>query len=357
MNSIFINSIGVKSGKSLSAWALGLLFKGDGLNVGYFKPVGIQPIIVNRILTDHDAHLMKNVLELKDPYDMICPVILNQDTIFSILNRKEEGFLKKIEDAYKKLSMDKDIVIIKGGNSLFDGSIVGANGLTLSKVLDVKVLLVDRFVSDVIFIDNVMFIKEALNDRLQGVIITQVVPEKINYLKDVVIPFLENNGIPVYGVIPEDRFLGAISLRKACELVAGEVICCKDKLDELATNYVIGAMDLELAINYFRRINNKILITGGDRSDLQIAAMETSTKGIILTGGRYPNSVVLGKAEEKGIPIIIVNLDTYSTIEKLDKAVITLDFEDKKKINRYLALFTENVDINRLKERFSIANK
>jgi BioD-like phosphotransacetylase family protein len=354
MKSIFINSVGVKSGKSLSAWALGLIFESEGLKVGYFKPVGVQPVVVKDVLTDHDAHLMKNVLKLKDPYDIICPVVLNQDTIFNIFNKKEKGFLKKIKDSYKKLSSGKDVVIIKGGNSFFDGSIVGANGAILTKTLNTKVLLIDRFVSDVMFVDNVRFIKEIIGDSLIGVIITQIMPERIDYVRNVVIPFLEKDGISVYGAIPEDRFFGAISVGKASELVAGEVICCKDKLDELATNYVIGAMDLELAINYFRRINNKIVITGADRSDLQIAAMETSTKGIVLTGGRYPNSVVIGKAEEKGIPIIIVNLDTYSTIERLDKAVVTLDFEDEKKIGRYLSLFKENVDIKRLKSDFDI---
>jgi len=354
MKSIFINSIGVKSGKSLLAWALGLIFEKEGLKVGYFKPVGVQPEVVDGVLTDHDAHLMKNVLKLKDPYHLICPVVLNHDTIFAIFRRKVGSVLKEIEDSYRKLSIDKDIVIIKGGNSFFEGSIVGANGVTLTKVLNTKVLLVDRFVSDVTFVDNVRFIKELLGDRLQGVIITQVMPEKIDYVGNVVIPFIEGDGIPVYGAIPEDKFLGAISIRKACEVVAGEVICCKDKLEELATNYVIGAMDLELAINYFRRINNKIVITGADRSDLQIAAMETSTKGIILTGGRYPNSVVIGKAEEKGIPIIVVNLDTYSTVERLDKAVVTLDFEDEKKIGRYLELFREHIDVNKLKKDFNI---
>ena len=354
MKSIFINSVGVKSGKSLLAWALGLIFEKGGLKVGYFKPVGVQPEVVDGVLTDHDAHLMKNVLKLKDPYHQICPVVLNHDMVFAIFRRKVGGVLNEIEESYRKLSVDKEIVIIKGGNSFFDGSIVGANGVTLTKALNTKVLLVDRFISDVTFVDNVRFIKELLGERLQGVIITQVMPEKIDYVGNVVIPFIEGDGIPVYGSIPEDKFLGAISIRKASEVVAGEVICCKDRLEELATNYVIGAMDLELAINYFRRINNKIVITGADRSDLQIAAMETSTKGIILTGGRYPNSVVIGKAEEKGVPIIVVNLDTYSTIERLDKAVVTLDFEDEKKIGRYLELFKENVDINRLKEGFGM---
>ena len=96
MKSIFINSIGVKSGKSLLAWALGLIFEKEGLKVGYFKPVGVQPEVVDGVLTDHDAHLMKNVLKLKDPYHLICPVVLNHDTIFAIFRRKVGSVLKEI---------------------------------------------------------------------------------------------------------------------------------------------------------------------------------------------------------------------------------------------------------------------
>jgi BioD-like phosphotransacetylase family protein len=40
---------------------------------------------------------------------------------------------------------------------------------------------------------------------------------------------------------------------------------------------MVGAMSAENALSYFRRKAHKVVITGGDRPDIQLAALETST--------------------------------------------------------------------------------
>ena len=37
---------------------------------------------------------------------------------------------------------------------------------------------------------------------------------------------------------------------------------------------LVGAMSVESALSYFRRKPNKAVITGGDRADIQLAALE-----------------------------------------------------------------------------------
>lgn len=78
-------------------------------------------------------------------------------------------------------------------------------------------------------------------------------------------------------------------------------------------------MTIEGALGYLRRAPNKALITGGDRSDMALTALETSTSVIILTGGLYPDVGVLSRAEEKGVPVILVHEDTFTTVESLHR--------------------------------------
>ena len=47
---------------------------------------------------------------------------------------------------------------------------------------------------------------------------------------------------------------------------------------------MLGAMGAELALKFFRTKPDKIVITGGDRADIQLAALETDTKCLVLTG-------------------------------------------------------------------------
>jgi BioD-like phosphotransacetylase family protein len=138
-----------------------------------------------------------------------------------------------------------------------------------------------------------------------------------------------------------------VTVRQLNEILNGKVVCCDERLDEYVENYSIGAMDVDSALNYFRRIPNKAVITGAHRSDIQLAAMETSTKCIILTGGLQTNDVVVGKAQAKGIPIISVADDTFTTIDKIELSMGKTNIREKRKIARVGELMDLEFDMKR----------
>ncbi len=355
-SSIFISSGCGQSGKSLLAWCLGEIYKDMGYRIGYFKPIGLQPAMAeNGELTDQDAVLMKKVLQLEDAYHFICPIVISQDLLQQVYQGQAKNLRRQIKERYKKVTQNKDIVIIKGLDNLCDGGTFGIDGFEMVPFLNAKSLLVDRFKTDISSIDLIMCYQKRLKHRLGGVIINGVPAKKFEYVKKHLAPFLEKNDIKVFGVIPEDKQLNALTVRKISETLGGRVLCCGDKLDELVENLLIGAMDLEHALNFFRRVNNKVVITGGARSDIIAAAMDTSTKGVILTGGYRPNQVVMGKAVEKDIPLILVESDTYATVERLDRAAMSLDYEDKTRVRNFETLLRNHVDLPRLGREFNIA--
>jgi len=103
-------------------------------------------------------------------------------------------------------------------------------------------------------------------------------------------------------------------------------------MDRIVEDIVIGAMTAESALGYLRRAANKAVITGGDRSEVALAALETNTSALILTGGLYPDVKVIARAEEKGIPLILVHYDTYSTIERMSAVSRRITAGDEKAI-------------------------
>jgi len=62
---------------------------------------------------------------------------------------------------------------------------------------------------------------------------------------------------------------------------------------------MVGAMNVDSALAHFRRQPNKAVITGGDRPDIQLAALETSTRCLILTGNLPPNPLIIGRAKSE----------------------------------------------------------
>jgi uncharacterized protein len=111
-------------------------------------------------------------------------------------------------------------------------------------------------------------------------------------------------------------------------------------MNRIVEEVVVGTMTIESALSYLRRAPNKALVTGGDRSDMALTALETSTSVIIFTGGLYPDVRVLSRAEEKGVPVILVHEDTYSTLENLHSVYRSIHPQNKDAI----ALVSQTID-------------
>jgi BioD-like phosphotransacetylase family protein len=96
------------------------------------------------------------------------------------------------------------------------------------------------------------------------------------------------------------------------------------------------------------------VITGAHRSDIQLAAMETSTTCIIITGGLQTNEVVLGKARATRTPILSVPDDTFSTIDKIETRMGKTSIRERRKVERAKQMLDVEFDmfglLNRLKK-------
>jgi uncharacterized protein len=127
-----------------------------------------------------------------------------------------------------------------------------------------------------------------------------------------------------------------------------EVLCRSDRLDLMVESLTIGAMNVNSALKYFRQRHNMAVVTGGDRTDLQLAALETSTQCLILTGHIPPTKTILTRAEEMEIPILSVDLDTLTTVEIIDQAFGQVRLHEPIKVDCVCQMTAEYIDCDRL---------
>lgn len=113
----------------------------------------------------------------------------------------------------------------------------------------------------------------------------------------------------------------SVSISELAECLQGEIINCSEQSGDLVESLMVGAMCVDPAPLYFDTKSNKAVITRGDRADIQLGALETSTKCLILTGGTRPIPSVMQRAEETKVPIIVVDKDTPTTLAELDKCL------------------------------------
>lgn len=351
---LFIASLSSLSGKNLICAGMGLKLKKDGYNIGYFKPVGFSPVFVNDVLTDEDAVFLSRALDVNEPLQSISPVIFTEDMLHRLVKGENLNIREKTMEAFHIASSDKDIMIIRGIGRLTCGTCLGFSELDFITEVNAKVIFVDKFESYIEMLDGFLYASNVLKEKLLGVVFNLVPSAKLEYMKNTIQPFLTKHGVDTLGIIRRDPLLRATSIRDIVTALNGKILCCEEKAGELIEHFVIGAMNLESAIQHFKKISDKAVITGGDRSDIHAAALETSTKCLILTGDLYPSYSILGRAHEANIPVIVVSADTATTIETCEKLADTTQLNNMSKIQHASGIIEKEVDFETIYRKLGL---
>jgi BioD-like phosphotransacetylase family protein len=353
MVTLYVGSTERHSGKNIAVMGIGQRFAKDGLKVGYIKPFGRLPIKTEGMLTDRDAWFIHRVLGIKDPPETTCPVVMTHDMMVEGCRGKVRGLEEKILKAFESISKGKDVVIVGGAGAFESGKFLDISGFDLIEKLGARVLVVDRY-DRASYLDTILNAKERLGGRLLGAIANMVELGYVEELEDLVVPFVEGKEIPVFGILPYDSTLGSVMIGDIVETFAGDVLCCRNMLGRLVEHFLIGGMQVDHALEYIRKARNNAVIVGGDRSDVQLAAIEAGSQCLILTGNLYPNEIVISRAELAGIPVVVVRGDTYSVARNVEDLSRKLRFTQKEKVDAGIHLVEERVDFPQLYEALGI---
>ncbi|MCK5487757.1 MAG: phosphotransacetylase family protein [Desulfobacterales bacterium] len=349
MASILISSSEKYSGKSAVCIGLGTILKRKGYTVGYMKPIGNLLVDINGVLADEDAEEMRRIFELTDPIEAITPILLTENLTHDALMGVEKELDNKLNDAFSTVSEGKDLVLIEGAGGIGGGAMYNLSDPEVASKLNTNILLITRYDS-VFAVDRILCDFKTIDDSdmIAGVILNEVPDSEYEKVTELVVPFLENKGITVFGVIPQDATLRSVTISDIIEDLHGEVLAGADHLDNLVEHYFVGAMEVNSAIKYFRRAPNSAVITGGDRSDIQLAAIEAKVRCLVLTGNLRPSEAVLGSAEQADIPVVLVRGDTMSTIERVEHLIGRARIKQDMKLNRIVELIENNIDVESL---------
>lgn len=353
MRTLFIASTSGNSGKTMVTIGLASALREAGHRVGYFKPIGRQPTPINGRITDADAHFIKTTLGLSESLEQICPVVITPEVFTRGLRGEMEEAWPRIRQAFQAVAKDKDVLLAGGAGTLADGGFLGIPLLRLVRELEAPVLLVDALQGEVC-VDTLLMAQQVLGDMLLGVILNRVAPQALPEAEQVIAPFLVGKGIEVLGILSVDPLLDAITVRQLATILDAKVVCGEAGLDEFVERFSVGAMDTEAALGYFQRLPNKAVITGGSRTDIQLAALETSTRCLILTGGRTPNQIIIARAREAGVPIVVVTDDTLATVEKVEKIRGRVRIREAQKVARAQEVLRDRLNYRRIIQKLGV---
>ncbi|WP_243438797.1 phosphotransacetylase family protein [Fundidesulfovibrio soli] len=349
MAGIYVGSTSGYSGKNMVIMGLGLKFQKEGYNVGYYKPVGAMPKEVAGKLGDDDANFVQGVLGLEEDPSEVTPVVVTQDFKVKAFSGQCPDLMDVIVKGYDKLSAGKDVTLVAGSGSMYSGTYCNVDGVSVVKRLNIPAIVIDRFQKELNY-DYLVVLKETLGDNLLGVILNDITPNFLDEVESLIVPFLNRKGVRVLGIIPKDPLMGAIKVADLAERLGGKVISAQHKAERIVESFLIGTMQVENFLTHFRKNKNAAVIVGGDRSDVQLVALEGDSPCLVLTGNLYPNDIILTRSEVLEIPIIVVRDDTFSVAKKMETILQRHKLRDIIKIKQGAQLVSSNIDFEYIKK-------
>ncbi|AFO58694.1 phosphotransacetylase family protein [Natrinema sp. J7-2] len=344
---LLVSSLEESTGKTAITLALARLAAADGESVGYMKPKGTRlQSNVGKTL-DEDPLLARELLDLDAEMHDLEPVVYSPTFVEQAIRGREDPaeLRDRVREAFETLTADHDRLFVEGGGRYDIGGIVDLADADIATLLDARVLLVAPYERPA-DVDDIIAAAETFGDRLAGVVFNDVPDAVYDSLETDVVPFLEGRGIPVYGVVPSERELSGVTVAElADELGASTLV--DDGQDNYVERFTVGAMGPDSALRHFRRTKDAAVITGGDRAEIHTAALEApGIRCLILTGGHRPSGAIVGQASEKDVPILSVQTDTLTTVERAEDVVRSGRTRDAETVDRMERLLADHAAVD-----------
>ncbi|MBI4202474.1 MAG: phosphotransacetylase family protein [Chloroflexi bacterium] len=181
--------------------------------------------------------------------------------------------------------------------------------------------------------------------RLLGVVLNGIRRYQGHTVETAVAASLRAREVPVLALVPEDRRLLAVTVGEIAQKLNGRFLTLEERGSELVDHLVIGGNVLDWGVHYFSQLDSKAVIVRSDRPDIQMAALHTPTRCLVLTGGREPLQYVRHEAMEEEVPLILVPSNTLETAKAAEDLFAAPTVHHLEKAQRYAQLLAERLDM------------
>lgn len=295
MVTIFVTSLSAGAGKTAICAGIGKQLISQSKKVGYIRPSTGTP-------STDDASFMKEVLSLPE--------------------------------SSNTMAGNEDVVLVEG------------MGAGVPQTASAKVVLVVTYTE--LTDDKVIATYKSFGQQMAGIVINKVPVSQLSRVRSEESASLNKAGVRVLGILPEDRTLMTFSISELAKLIDGQVLNSSEKSQELAVSFMLGAMTVDSALPYFNRMTNKVAVIRSERPDMQMAALQTSTRALVVTGTSKMIPQVQNLAEDKHVPVISTKYDCTTVTSRLEEGIVKTRFHQKNKLARLMELMSQGFDFHLL---------
>ncbi len=329
---LFVTSPTRGNGKTAVCAGLARHLTARGKKVGYFHALA-SPLAPDEL--DSDAMFMKAALSLKEPPEQLAGSLGS--------GGREASASQPVE----KVGFGKDVMIIEGEEAQ------GKASSALVKALGARVLLVADAAATP---DREMIAaRKTFGENLLGVILNRAPRRQLATLQEQAPAAFAGEGIKVFGVLPEDRALLTFTVAELAGQIDGEFLVHDDTADRLVGSIMLGALTVDSGLNYFSQRSDKVALLKSSRPDLQLAALQTPTVALVLSGTTPLAPQVAYQADVKGVPVVQSRADVLALLDTVERALLESRFNQERKLPKMVELLKQHCDLAGLERALGIA--
>jgi len=360
MKRLFISSTKQGDGNTMITLGLMKVISERTGKIGFIKPLGLRELLLPDYAIDYDASLMERIFSLHANIRDMNPVTLDKDSLEELADpKKRKEFLKEIAESFSRVSEGRDIVFIMGNTGASCGCVYGLSNASIAKELDAKALILTSGGIGHPLDEAALNINYYRSEKVEvlGVIFNKVYPREVDKLRSFGAKFLKGQGAELLGVIPYNKLLGAPTVRDVAEQIEGKFVSGEQHVDNRVSRILVGAMGAGQAAGFFE--NNCLLITGGDRTDMILAALVYSNlpegqrikfAGLVLTCGVKPPAEIVSLLRKAGLPAIVTDKDSYTVGSRVSQMQTRISPANKHKIDIISDMVRRHVEVDKLCE-------
>ncbi|MCX5669147.1 MAG: AAA family ATPase [Candidatus Omnitrophica bacterium] len=358
MRKIFIAATKQNDGKTTVSLGIIRNLQQKFGKVGFIKPIGQRYLEEEGLRIDEDSILIEKVCGIKSGLKDMSPIAVEKGFTEKYITKPDKKNISHlIQDAFRRISKNQELVVIEGTGHAGVGSVFDHSNATVAKLLGAKVIIISsggvgRPIDEII-LNKALFEKEGV--KVLGVIVNKVLPNKFEKINRLVRKGLERKGIQVLGVLPYDPMLARPTIEQILEETDFEVLCGGEYLERSVAKVIVAAMEPRDASRYI--IEDSLMITPGDRHDMINIALncfrDSASKklkicGLVLTCGIVPDEPLMDLLAKAQIPVLLAKSDTYDVATCVHDITVKIRPCDKEKISAVEKLIRENVDFKKI---------
>lgn len=362
---VFVAGTRMNDGKTTTCLGLFAALQQKYGKVGFIKPVGQRFVEIEGQLIDEDSVLLEKIYKVETPIASMSPIAIDSSFTKRYLDDPvaiNAQLTHKVCDAFDRASWEKDFTLIEGSGHAGVGSVFNMSNARVAKLLGAKAIIVSRGgigqPIDEIAMNKALFDQEGV--EVIGAIINKVQIDKFEYIRKYTGLALNNLGIPLLGLLPEEKVLSSPNLKQIRERIDGAWLHqANPGVGTRINHIVIGAMT---ATSFLDAIQpGTLLITPGDREDIVEAALTCKSKSIpcsnmvsaiVLTRGIHPTPRITKMIHESSVPVMLAEKDSYAVASRIHSMTVKTQPEDSDKIPLIKEMVHNNFDLEQFNASF-----